>query len=490
MTPSSEILVNPKQPALIVTYGRTDQKYRPLQRDLVMIGQGRSCDIGLASPEVADAHCVLFRTADGWLLRDCGSRVGTRLNGTPVRECAVADGDVLQIGTFTFRFHLPASGHVTATRERHLEQSRRHLARLALSLRRRFRGERPALGACQADVDRQMSFLRGQLRQYEARRRQLQQAERELADGRECLATAEAALRDRSQQAERDLAQRRRAVEAELRRRQEEWEARRREPERLPPAAAAGPGADPEAVYHLDLRRRELACYARHLQRTRQRYEQERRSLEAELEELRAEDLRLRHLLAQRESPGKSAPAAEETARLTRQVEELQAQLGEARRQAEEKESQVQQLLRNRTVVDPRPQGMDVETYEAELAEFRRQLQADRRGLNEEIRLLRQRTVALDEAARAIEQQLTQERERLARERQELNRLRGGAHPPAGQAAGEPLAVVSRFRETMAALSGQSAGPSRPEGGAKGGSNGRGYRVRGPRRGDSGSVRR
>jgi hypothetical protein len=474
MNRHAEEPIDPNQPALVVTYGVTPHKVRPLRRDLVVIGQGRGCDVGLVSPEIAEAHCVLFRTAKGWRLRDCGSRIGTRLNGKPAHESALYDGDVLQVGTFNFRCHLPgAAPAADGGRDAHLEQSRRHLARLALALRRRLREKGGEAGpASTTDLDRQMAVLRERLRLYEQRAQQLQQAEREVADERDRLRQETEAVRTRGEQAERALAQRRSAVEADLRRRREQCEERFRELERRE-AEVAGKAAatDPEEAYRLELRRRELACYADYLRRNRRRHEDA-------LEELRQENHRLRQRLAGQEED--TAPAGPPPAGPDGQVEELRAELEAARRDAEEKESQIQQLLTARLVVDASARGMDVESYEAELAEFRRQLQADRRGLNEEIRMLRQRTLELDEAARAMEQQLTQERERLAQERRELDRLRGGAPPPAAP-AGDGLAVVHRFRERMAALAGLQP---RPAGGDKVGSNGRGYRVRAPRVGN------
>jgi hypothetical protein len=465
---------SPTQPALVVTYGRTARKVRPLERDLVVIGQGRGSDVSLGSPEIADGHCVLFRTPEGWRLRDCGSRIGTRLNGKAVHESVLCDGDVLQVGTFTFRMHMPpaAPAAEAGARERRLQRSRRHLARLALALRRRLHQQRPETAADpgQADVDRQLAVLRERLREYEQRAQRLHEAERELA-----------ADRARVEQAERALAQRRGTMEAELRLRRAECEERCREL-----------GRQHAETRDLDRRRRELDCYARHLLRMGPRAPQESGELAAELEELRAENLRLRHLLAQREPAVPAAADPEAAARLTGQIEELRAELAAARRAAEEKEAQVQRLLTARPVIDPTAEGMDVESYEAQLAEFCRQLQEDRRGVNKEIRLLRERTVELDEAARAMEQRLAQEQERLTRERAELDRLREEVFRQLGQAAPDAvdgLAVVRRFKETMAALTGWQPGQPTPAG--KGGSNGRGYRARAPRRGNgSGSVPR
>ena len=69
---------DPTQPALIVTYGNTTRKHRPLNGDLVVIGRSSCCDIGLVSPEVAPIHCVIVKGLEGWRLRDCTGRSGTR----------------------------------------------------------------------------------------------------------------------------------------------------------------------------------------------------------------------------------------------------------------------------------------------------------------------------------------------------------------------------------------------------------------------------
>ena len=474
MSHTDEEILDPSLPALIITYGNTPRKYRPLQRDLVVLGQSRGCDIGLVSPEIAETHCVLFRTPEGWRLRDCGSRVGTRVNGEPVQESALCDGDVLQVGDFNFRCHFPqasAAGEPGA-RERRLRRSRHHLARLALALRRRLREGRQrradgsdAAGARQSDLDDQMNFLRERLRAHEVRAQRLEEAERAVAADRARLTEEAEALRARGEQAEQALARRRSAVEAELRRRREECEQRCRELERLHAySLRQGGGADwaAEEARRLDLRRRELTQYADYLRRTRRRLEEQ-----------------------QRGQPGAGDSPAD-----AGQLERLRAELAAARRENEEKEAQIQQLLSERPVVDATAAGMDVESYEAELAQFRRQLQEDRRGLNEEIRQLRARTLALDEAARAMEAQLAQERARLSQEREDLDRLRDEVYQQLVQAqpnGPERQTVLRRFKETMMALDDPQLGTSRP--GEKRNSNGRGIRVPAPRRGPGSSGR-
>src|SRR5262245_54596685 len=101
---------DPSQPALLVTYGNTSRKHRYLDRDILVLGRATSCDFALLSPEVAPVHCIVVRVKDGWRVRDCSGRPGTRVNGRPVQEILLADGDVVQVGTFSFQAHLPP-GH-------------------------------------------------------------------------------------------------------------------------------------------------------------------------------------------------------------------------------------------------------------------------------------------------------------------------------------------------------------------------------------------
>jgi Inner membrane component of T3SS, cytoplasmic domain len=231
--------IDASQPALIVTYGNTERKHRPLDRDVILIGQARVCEIRLAAPEIADVHCVVFRAAAGWMVRDCGSRAGTRIDGRPVHQTQLHDEDVLQVGTFTFRVHLPQAAGAEAAagaayREQRLERSRRRLALRALRLRRKLREERatrpaPAAGADEG-LARQAEVLRDRLRECEQRAAKLQQAERDVARDRAALEREAAEFKDRVTQVEKLLASRMA--------RYEEQRAEQEQALRAPPAPA------------------------------------------------------------------------------------------------------------------------------------------------------------------------------------------------------------------------------------------------------------
>ena len=62
-------------------------------------------------PRMSSAHAQLRRAEGGWLLEDAGSKNGTLVNGVPVRERLLEDGDLIEAGRtfFLFRESLPAA---------------------------------------------------------------------------------------------------------------------------------------------------------------------------------------------------------------------------------------------------------------------------------------------------------------------------------------------------------------------------------------------
>src|SRR5258706_8184270 len=136
---------DPTRPALRVTYGNTTKKHRILDGDLIVLGRSTVCDFNLVSPEVAPVHCVLARVAEGWKLRDCSGRPGTRVNGRVVQEILLDDGDIIQIGAFSFQAHLPP-GHtphslpeyIDPERFKRVQRSRRRLVEWVQQLRKQL----------------------------------------------------------------------------------------------------------------------------------------------------------------------------------------------------------------------------------------------------------------------------------------------------------------------------------------------------------------
>jgi pSer/pThr/pTyr-binding forkhead associated (FHA) protein len=89
----------------------------PLAGDRVVIGRSPRSDIVLdADGQVSRTHAVLDRIAGRWILRDAGSRNGTRVNGEPVHgPLRLRAGDEIRIGrsTLLLRAVPPADDPVT-----------------------------------------------------------------------------------------------------------------------------------------------------------------------------------------------------------------------------------------------------------------------------------------------------------------------------------------------------------------------------------------
>jgi pSer/pThr/pTyr-binding forkhead associated (FHA) protein len=69
----------------------------------VAIGRSRACGCVVAEPSVSRQHAQLRRAGDAWLLRDLGSRNGTRVNRMRVsEEVEVRPGDRVSFGGVAF----------------------------------------------------------------------------------------------------------------------------------------------------------------------------------------------------------------------------------------------------------------------------------------------------------------------------------------------------------------------------------------------------
>ena len=466
------------QPALIVTYGNTTRKHRPLDRDVHVLGRNAACDVALVSPEVAPVHCILLRTEQGWRIRDCsGGRHATRVNGRAIHDEALHDGDVLQIGTFSFEMRLPTSRPTPIPgttpvvddqlmqRLKYLQRSRRNLVRLALRLRQKARRSSP-LPPTLAELERQAESLRGLQRDYEAlvaeyehRLSELEKAEREVCDERAALEHECSERQTRLEKAEHDMARRQAEMESRLKIRWEECEERCRQAEQEPaPSKPARANGDNTAVTAeraalLDRRSRELKCFARHLRRQRSRLPEPSSSsptheadagrvaqLESEVTRLRAEAQRWRE-----QNRGLQAESADHDAQARQRQVELAAERDKARDETNAASSQVQELqtigeslrreIHDRDVLleklrrqlNQETAPVDLEhsgSYERELNAFRLELEADRRELNEQLCQLQVRQAEMEATARDAEVQMSRERAVIARERAELTRLR------------------------------------------------------------------
>jgi chromosome segregation ATPase len=130
----------------------------------------------------------------------------------------------------------------------------------------------------------------------------------------------------------------------------------------------------------------------------------------------------------------------------------LQAENELLKQLLEEKEQAIHEATLQAAAV-PKTSG-DLENYETELNEFRRQLEADRVKLNDEVESLRDRNKELDDAIRDMEMEMSKERAELARERMRLERLRDEVKSDAErlqreQSVRDSMAPVQKLRDQL-----------------------------------------
>ncbi len=79
----------------------------------IVIGRDPVAAVALSDPAVSRAHVRLEHSSGAWRVNDLASRNQTYLNGIPVRDGAIAHGDVIRAGDTEMRFVAPESARRT-----------------------------------------------------------------------------------------------------------------------------------------------------------------------------------------------------------------------------------------------------------------------------------------------------------------------------------------------------------------------------------------
>lgn len=82
----------------------------PLGRERLRIGRRPYNELVLDDLTVSGEHALIQIRPEGCLIRDLKSRNGTHVNGRPVVECLLAEGDCIDIGVY--RLRLAQAGEV------------------------------------------------------------------------------------------------------------------------------------------------------------------------------------------------------------------------------------------------------------------------------------------------------------------------------------------------------------------------------------------
>ena len=70
-----------------------------------VVGREGTCDIYVESKQVSRRHCLLQVTERGLLVKDLESTNGTFVNGIPLADGYINDGDRLSLGTYVLTLH-------------------------------------------------------------------------------------------------------------------------------------------------------------------------------------------------------------------------------------------------------------------------------------------------------------------------------------------------------------------------------------------------
>src|SRR5918995_3284180 len=100
-------------PLLIVLAGPARGRSMPIEGG-ISIGRDESNRLPIPDPALSRRHCEVTLSDVGVVLRDCGSRNGVFVNGVPITQQVLADGDQIRIGDSALRIVMPGKG-VAAT---------------------------------------------------------------------------------------------------------------------------------------------------------------------------------------------------------------------------------------------------------------------------------------------------------------------------------------------------------------------------------------
>jgi FHA domain len=70
-----------------------------------VLGRDGTCDVYVESKQVSRRHCLLQVTERGLLIKDLESTNGTFVNGIPMTDGYINEGDRLGLGTYTMTLH-------------------------------------------------------------------------------------------------------------------------------------------------------------------------------------------------------------------------------------------------------------------------------------------------------------------------------------------------------------------------------------------------
>ncbi|MDJ0520436.1 MAG: sigma 54-interacting transcriptional regulator [Planctomycetota bacterium] len=98
-----------------------DERVYDMDAGEVTIGRDAAVEIPVEDRTLSRRHCRVYVGADGWRVTDLGSRNGTFLNGNPILDDRLEEGDRIELGETKITAYLPKGEMTTAAQEADLE---------------------------------------------------------------------------------------------------------------------------------------------------------------------------------------------------------------------------------------------------------------------------------------------------------------------------------------------------------------------------------
>ncbi len=84
---------------------------------VLTIGKAPSNNIVVDEKTVAPAHAEIGFVQGQYVLADLGSKSGTRVNGSAIRQVPLTDGDLIQIGSLALQFQADVAGSAKVSKQ-------------------------------------------------------------------------------------------------------------------------------------------------------------------------------------------------------------------------------------------------------------------------------------------------------------------------------------------------------------------------------------
>lgn len=92
---------------LVINGANRGSRFEISSEQVVVIGRSVGCNLRLDDSEVSRHHARISHNGTSFTVTDLNSANGTRVNGQPVTETVLTNGDTLQFGSSTIAFQLP-----------------------------------------------------------------------------------------------------------------------------------------------------------------------------------------------------------------------------------------------------------------------------------------------------------------------------------------------------------------------------------------------